>query len=98
VSFFRPTEDAKGQALSQGFLNRSSRIDSSTKLGINFGGGIEAAANDWFGIRLDFRDHVMGIPRFGLPEEPLNSGGVFYPVSGVIHNIEMGVGAIFYLR
>jgi hypothetical protein len=80
------------------FLDRSTRIDSSTKLGFNLGGGFEAAANQWLGIRVDARDHIMGIPRFGLPESPLSPGGVFYPVDGLLHNFEVAVGVLFFLR
>jgi hypothetical protein len=94
---FNPTNDAQTLA-AQNFLGDPTRIGPSTKLGINFGGGFEAAANEWLGIRVDLKDHVFGVPRFGLPEEPLNPGGVFYPISGAIHNIEVGVGAVFYLR
>jgi opacity protein-like surface antigen len=94
---FGPTDDAKARAAID-FLNRSTRIDSSTKLGFNFGGGFEAAANEWLGIRVDLKDHVMGAPKFGIPETPLNPGGVSYPISGLFQDIQISVGALFFLR
>ena len=92
-----PTKDAKGLA-AVNFLDGSTRISSSTKFGVNFGGGFEGKMTKYLGLRFDLRDHVMGIPRFGVPETPLNPGGAFYPVSGLINNIEIGVGAIFYFQ
>jgi hypothetical protein len=94
---FSPTDQAQARAAIV-FIDRSTRISSSTELGFNFGGGFEAAANQWLGIRIDARDHVMGIPRFGIPETPLSPGGVFYPVNGLLHNVEIAVGALFFLR
>ena len=65
---------------------------------MNFGGGFEAAATENIGVRLDLRDHIVGVPRFGLPEQPLNPGGVYYPATGTVHNWEIAVGALFYFR
>jgi hypothetical protein len=28
----------------------------------------------------------------------LNPGGAFYPVSGLLNNVELGIGAVFYFR
>jgi len=94
---FSPTESGRQAALSD-FFNSPTRIGSDTTLGMNFGGGFEAPASEIVGIRFDLRDHVIGIPRFGLPEQPLNPGGAYYPVTGVVHNWEIGVGAVFHFR
>ena len=92
-----PTKDAKGLA-AVNFLDGPTRISSSTKFGVNFGGGLEGKMSEHVGLRFDLRDHVMGIPRFGVPETPLNPGGAFYPISGLLNNIEIGVGAVFYFQ
>ena len=92
-----PTTDAKGLA-AVNFLSGPARIGSSTKFGVNFGGGIEGRMSRYLGLRIDLRDHLMGIPRFGVPETPLNPGGVFYPVSGLLNNIEISIGAIVYFE
>jgi opacity protein-like surface antigen len=94
---FSPTETAKQQALTN-FFSGPTRIGSDTTLGMNFGGGFEAAATENMGVRFDLRDHIVGIPRFGLPEQPLNPGGAYYPATGAVHNWEIAVGALFYFR
>src|SRR5438093_9426095 len=94
---FSPTESARQAALTN-FFNTPTRIGSDTTLGMNFGGGFEAPASENIGLRFDLRDHIIGIPRFGLPEQPLNPGGAYYPVTGMVHNWEIGVGAVFYFR
>jgi opacity protein-like surface antigen len=99
IGFYRfsPTEDGKGVA-ADNFLIGPTRISSSTKFGMNLGGGVEGKLAAPFGLRFDVRDHLMGIPRFGLPETPLNPGGAFYPVSGLMNNLELGVGVVIYFR
>jgi outer membrane protein W len=92
-----PTKDAKGLA-AVNFLDGPTRISSSSKFGVNFGGGFEGKIADYVGLRFDLRDHIMGMPRFGLPETPLNPGGAFYPISGLLNNLEIGVGAVFYFQ
>ena len=94
---FSPTNEGASRA-AQNLFELPTRISSSTKLGFNFGGGVEVPVNDSFGIRLALRNHVMGLPRFGLPEKPLNPGGVSYPVSGIIQNLEVALGVVFYVR
>ena len=49
-------------------------------------------------VRFDIRDHVIKIPRFGLPETPTISDGIFFPVKGSVHQIEVLAGVVFYLR
>src|SRR5262245_61800890 len=68
-----PTDHAKGVA-SVNFLTGPTRISSSTKFGVNFGGGLEGKMSEHVGVRFDLRDHLMGIPRYGVPETPLNPG------------------------
>jgi opacity protein-like surface antigen len=94
---FSPTEEGKGVA-AEDFLTLPTRISSSTKFGANFGGGLEGKLAERIGIRFDVRDHLVSIPRFGLPETPLNPGGAFYPISGLLNNVEIGMGAVFYFQ
>jgi hypothetical protein len=96
-SRFSPTEKGQDTAL-QRFINQPARLNPSTRFGINFGAGVEGKLNNWFGVRADLKDHVVPIPRYGLPQQPLNAGGVFYPVQGSLQNIEAAVGAVFHFR
>jgi len=94
---FSPSETAQVLALVDKFIDDEASIRTSNKFGFNFGGGMETRANDWLGFRIDVRDHITGYPRFGLPESSTGPGSVFFPVDGVLHNIEVSFGAVFYL-
>jgi len=94
---FSPSETAKILALVDKFISDSASITTSNKFGFNFGAGMETRANDWLGFRVDFRDHITGYPRFGLPESSTGPGSVFFPVDGLLHHIELSFGAVFYL-
>jgi opacity protein-like surface antigen len=96
ITRFSPTQEAAAFA-SLRFLDDPAVIQSSSKFGINLGGGTEYQLNNTFGLRADFRDHVMGIPTFALPQAPTGPGSVFYPVSGRANNVEVSAGVIFYL-
>lgn len=97
LTLFVPTSTAKDRA-AQDFLTGPTRISTSTRLGINFGGGVETSLTENFLLRADVRDHIAGIPRLGLPEEPLNPGGVYYPVNGGMHDVEIAIGVVFRLE
>ena len=94
---FNPNQTAQILALVDKFIDDEASITASNKFSFNFGGGMETRTNDWLGFRVDFRDHITGMPRFGLPESSTGPGSVFFPVSGVLHNIEVSFGAVFYL-
>jgi opacity protein-like surface antigen len=92
---FSPTEGAKASA-TRDFVDNPATISAENKFGFNFGGGLEAKMSSWSGVRFDLRDHLSGIPRFGVPQTA--PAGDFYPVSGMVHNFETSLGLIFYLK
>jgi len=94
---FNPTDEAKSAALSGDFLADPTQLTSSIDISIAVGGGLEARLNRWLGLRFDFKDHMSPIPRYGLEESSSGPGGIFFPVSGILHNVEAAVGIIFYL-
>ncbi len=96
LAHFSPTDAAKALALVVDFVDNRAAIRSSNSLTFNLGGGMEAKISSRFGIRFDFRDHIGGIPRFGVPQTTTVPGQDFYPVSGRIHDIESSVGFVFY--
>lgn len=96
ITRFTPTQEAAAFA-SLRFLDDPASIQSSNKFGINFGGGTEYQFSDTFGLRFDFRDHMMGVPTFNLPQASTGPGSVFYPVSGIVNNAEVTAGVVFYL-
>jgi hypothetical protein len=97
LTLFVPTGDAK-DAAAQNFLTGPTRISTATRFGINFGGGVEREVNEYLLIRADVRDYITGIPRYGLPDQPLNPGGVSFPATGAMHDIEIAVGFVLRLQ
>ncbi len=90
-----PTGKAKNQAAVE-FVDEPATIQSNSKFEFNFGAGLEAAANDRFGLRLDLRDHLAGIPRFGVPQAPSAGVADFFPVSGIMNDVEASAGIVIY--
>jgi hypothetical protein len=95
VSRYSPTSDAK-LAAAQDFLGQPAVLVSASAFDFNFGAGIEAKPWDHFGVRLDFRDHVTGIPRFGLPETATSPAAPFFPVQGRAQDFEVSTGLTYY--
>ena len=95
VSRYSPTSDAK-LAAAQDFLGQPAVLAPSSEFNFNFGAGLETRPWDHFGIRLDFRDHVTGIPRFGLPETPTSPTAPFFPIQGRAQDFEITTGLVYY--
>ncbi len=97
---YAPTSAAKAIAATQKFVDEPAVISTTSKVDLNFGGGVQAKASKWLAVRFDFLDHVTGIPRFGVPQTApaTNPGADFYPVSGSIHNFETSVGLVVYMK
>lgn len=95
-SRFSPTSEARTRAVIGNFLDRAAVIEADNQFNFNFGGGLEGRLSDRFGFRVDLRDHVTGMPRFGLPKEPLRDRP-FFPVDGAIHNVELSGGLVIHL-
>ncbi len=93
---FNPTDEAKAAALAGDFLDDPTQLTSSIDFSFAVGGGLEARLNRWLGLRFDFKDHMSPIPRFGLTETSSGPGGIFFPVSGIVHNVEAAGGIVFY--
>jgi opacity protein-like surface antigen len=94
---FSPTNDAKQTAATL-FIEDATRISSSNLFSLNFGAGVEGQISESIDWRADLRDHMSGMPRFGVPETPLSPGGVSFPVSGVLHNIGLTFSLVFRLN
>ncbi len=93
---FNPTDEAKVAALTGDFIDDPTQLNSSAQLSLAVGGGIEARLSRWLGIRFDLKDYISPIPRFGLSETSSGPGGIFFPVSGVVHNVETAARIVFY--
>ncbi len=93
---FNPTDEAKLLALGGDFIDDPTPLTSSVEVSFTVGGGLEARLNRWLGLRFDLKDHMSAIPRFGLDETSSGPGGIFFPVSGIVHNVEAAGGIVFY--
>jgi hypothetical protein len=96
VARFTPTSAAKTQASFQ-FIDSPATISPDNKLSVTIAGGLEARSRHRIGLRLDVMDHISGIPTYGLPQNSSGTGGASYPVSGIVHNIQVEAGLVFYL-
>lgn len=95
LSRYSPTSDAK-LAATQAFLGQPAVLASTSSFNFNFGGGIESRPWDHFGLRLDLRDHLTAIPRFGLPQTATSPTAPFFPVQGRAQDFEITTGLIYY--
>jgi len=92
---YNPTSDAKMAAATR-FLDQAVVLQGETHPDFVPGVGIEAAFTHRIGARFDFRDHITGLPRFGLPQNAESPNGPHYPVSGVVGNWEFSAGAEYH--
>ena len=95
LSRYSPTSDAKLNA-AQDFLGQPAVLTSNSTFNFNFGAGIESRPWEHFGLRLDVRDHLSAIPRFGLPQSAASPASAFFPVSGRAQDFEIATGLTYY--
>jgi len=95
LSRYSPTSDAK-LAAARDFLGQPAVITATSTFDFNFGAGIESRPWDHVGLRLDLRDHVTAIPRFGLPEAATSPTAPFFPIGGRAQDFEIATGLIYY--
>ena len=94
ASFYELSSQSEGEALQAGVT-----VKDRWKLAFSWGAGIKVHAGRRWGLRLDFRDHVTGVPNYGLPEQapliaPGQTGPGFRP-DGLLHNWQL-TGGIMY--
>lgn len=92
---FSPSEQARARAASEFVNNPERNVRADNEWSLHFGTGLEAKLTPRWGIRIDILDHIVGIPRFGLPRTSPGGGVDFYPVSGIMHNIEPSLGVVY---
>lgn len=90
---YSPTSDAKNVALALRPYP-APNLDTSTKFGINYGGGFKARLSDLISFRADIRGLMSGAPTFGLPASGPD-GSFYIPPGGKAHSIQTTGGIIF---
>jgi hypothetical protein len=91
-----PTSEAKATASTEGFIAGPATLSSGNKFDFNYGFGVEDKLVKHFGIRFDLRDYVLAPPRLGAPSGPGSPGAGFFPVTGVVHDVEVTAGIVLY--
>jgi opacity protein-like surface antigen len=94
---YNPTSDAKAAA-AVNFLDQPTLLRGETHPDFVPGVGVEAMIVQHIGARFDFRDHITGLPRFGLPQDALGPNGPHYPISGLVSNWELTGGVVYHFR
>lgn len=89
VSLYEPFGDSEKNAVALG-LNLTTRWKAAG----DFGGGVKVRTTSQTGLRFDVRDHVTGVPDFGLPHAGTLQTPGFNP-NGKLHNWQLSVG-FFY--
>lgn len=70
-------------------------LSPDDKFGYNFGFGLEIKLVRMVDVRVDLRDHITGIPTFGLPKQATSGFTAYYPISGTANHIEASAGFVF---
>ena len=89
ISLYESFGDSEKDAVARG-LNLTNRWKAA---GI-FGGGVKFRATEQTGFRFDIKDHITGVPDFGLPHAGTVPKPGFRP-DGQLHNWQLSVG-FFY--
>ena len=89
ISLYEPFGDSEKDAVALG-LNLTNRW----KFAGIFGGGVKFRTTEQTGFRFDVRDHITGVPDFGLPHAGSLQTPGFRP-DGQLHNWQLSVG-FFY--
>src|SRR5262245_49857541 len=92
---FSPSDGARVRAAHEFVNNPAPDIQASNQWSVHAGAGLEAKMSSHWGVRLDVEDHVIPVPRFGLPETNPGGGADFYPQGGVIQDIEPSLGLVY---
>lgn len=90
---YSPTSQAKDVAIALRPYP-AANLDTSTKFGVNYGGGLKARITDLISLRFDIRGLTSGAPTFGLPSTgPV--GSFYIPNTGRAHSIQTSGGIGF---
>jgi hypothetical protein len=74
------------------------KLSNESIFTFNAGGGVRVRMNNVYGFRFEVRDNISQAPRFGLPKSSSDPRTVVFPVTGLLHQIEVSVSFIYYFR
>lgn len=94
ASFYEVSADMEELVLAQGV-----DLKNRWKFAFSYGAGIKYSLKDQWGLRFGFRDHVTGVPDFGLPPRgglvPGPEPGPGFRPEGSFHNWQATVGFVY---
>jgi hypothetical protein len=71
-------------------------LHSENIFAFNAGAGLRMRCSRHAGFRVDGRDYMSRVARFGMPEHSDNPNALVFPASGVFHNIEVSFAFVYY--
>ncbi|MEE2823174.1 MAG: hypothetical protein VYA53_09350 [Acidobacteriota bacterium] len=97
TSFFHVSSDSRDKALMQG-----ADLKNRWKLAVSYGGGVKVKLTPGWGLRVDFRNQITGVPDFGFPSQApllaLGGTGLGFRPDGVLYSWQTIIGFIYAFR
>ncbi|HET7212692.1 MAG TPA: outer membrane beta-barrel protein [Terriglobia bacterium] len=94
---FAPTSEGAALAQSRGFNGVPRTVLNSTdKLGYNFGFGLDISLTHMLAVKVDARDHRVATPAYGLPQSASSGVTAYYPVSGKMNDLVYSAGFVIH--
>jgi len=72
------------------------KLESDNVFAFNAGGGVCLRLREHIGVRVDARDFMTPVPRFGIPKSSNDPSTLVFPASGVFHRIEASFAFVYY--
>ncbi len=95
TAFYQVTGDSKAAASVEGIGLRD-----RWKLAGSWGGGVKYRINPQWGVRVDLRHQITGVPDYGLPRRSSTFQGSITPAfnaDGVLSNWQFSTGVFFFV-
>ncbi|MBI4446065.1 MAG: outer membrane beta-barrel protein [Acidobacteria bacterium] len=90
ASFFR-----LGEGSGEAALQRGVALKNRWKLAFSYGGGVKLHLSRNWGVRLDARNQISGIPDYGLPPAAQGATGAAFRPDGLFQNWQLTAGVMY---
>jgi opacity protein-like surface antigen len=72
------------------------KLESDNVFAFNAGGGVAVRLREHIGVRVDARDFMSPVPRFGIPKSSDDPSALVFPAGGVFHRFEASFAFVYY--
>ena len=72
------------------------KLQSENVFAFNAGGGVTMRVRKHIGVRVDARDFMTPVPRFGMPKSSDDPSALVFPAGGVFHRFEASFAFVYY--